>query len=88
MLTLLQQVIYVAFTGEQNLWDRGRFAQMSENKTMLPNPWNETKNVNAPFDQRFYLILNVAVGSRNGWFKYAPTPLEVDPPDHSPRISR
>ena len=35
----------------------------------MTNPWaNSTSPANAPFDQSFYLILNVAVGSRNGWF--------------------
>ncbi|GBE85656.1 glycoside hydrolase family 16 protein [Sparassis crispa] len=35
---------------------------------VTPNPWEDgTPNV-APFDQPFYLILNVAVGGTNGWF--------------------
>jgi hypothetical protein len=50
------------------MWDRGQFAQSIENSTLLENPWNQTAHGNAPFDQKFYLILNVAVGSRNGWF--------------------
>ncbi|OSX63056.1 glycoside hydrolase family 16 protein [Postia placenta MAD-698-R-SB12] len=34
----------------------------------MPDPWvNGTRNV-APFDQPFYLIMNVAVGGTNGWF--------------------
>lgn len=27
--------------------------------------------MNAPFDKPFYLILNVAIGSQNGWFRDA-----------------
>lgn len=38
------------------------------NQTLIPDPWAGTGNTNTPFDQEFYLILNVAVGSRNGWF--------------------
>jgi hypothetical protein len=35
----------------------------------LSNPWaNSTSPKNAPFDQSFFLILNVAVGSGTGWF--------------------
>jgi hypothetical protein len=43
---------------------------MAENKTLLDNPWADSKSTtgNAPFDQSFYLILNVAVGGTNGWF--------------------
>jgi hypothetical protein len=64
----LQQVLYVDFT-KQDLWHRGHFQGEYENGTQSLNPWfNGGKN--APFDQKFYLILNVAVGSRNGWFRY------------------
>lgn len=35
------------------------------------NPW-EGSGANAPFDQRFYLILNVAVGGTNGYFPDGP----------------
>ena len=43
---------------------------MAENATLLANPWADSKSTtgNAPFDQDFYLILNVAVGGTNGWF--------------------
>ncbi|KAJ7689727.1 hypothetical protein B0H17DRAFT_632638 [Mycena rosella] len=38
---------------------------------VLQNPWvNGTKA--APFDQSFYLIMNVAVGGTNGWFPDGP----------------
>ncbi|KIV81625.1 hypothetical protein PV11_03796 [Exophiala sideris] len=63
----LQQVLYVDFK-KQDLWDRGHFQGQFENGTLLTNPWYISGNNNAPFDQKFYLILNVAVGSRNGWF--------------------
>lgn len=43
---------------------------MSENQTLLANPWEGSNSTtgNAPFDQRFYLVMNVAVGSRTGRF--------------------
>ncbi|KAN0093454.1 Concanavalin A-like lectin/glucanase domain containing protein [Hyaloscypha variabilis] len=64
----LQQVLYLAFKGQKNLWQRGDFSTQSENNTLLVDPWRGSGDLNAPFDQSFYLILNVAVGSRNGWF--------------------
>ena len=64
----LQQVLYVDFK-KQDLWQRGHFQDVYENSTLLTNPWFNGGR-NAPFDQKFYLILNVAVGSRNGWFSY------------------
>lgn len=33
------------------------------------NPWQYSPNKNAPFDRPFYLILNLAVGGTNGYFK-------------------
>ena len=65
----LQQVLYVDFT-RKNMWNFGQFEGRVENGSLLNNPWFKSGNMNAPFDQKFYLILNVAVGSRNGWFRY------------------
>ncbi|EJD35002.1 concanavalin A-like lectin/glucanase [Auricularia subglabra TFB-10046 SS5] len=51
-------------------WEKGEFPPAFYNGThydALPNPWQGRGNV-APFDQEFYLILNVAVGGTNGWF--------------------
>jgi hypothetical protein len=62
----LVQVLFVGFKGK-TLWELGEFAKQEENSTLLENPWgNQARN--APFDQNFYLILNVAVGGTNGWF--------------------
>ncbi|CAG7728756.1 unnamed protein product, partial [Allacma fusca] len=34
-----------------------------------PNPWRYSKNQKiAPFDQKFYLILNLAAGGMNNYF--------------------
>jgi len=55
-------------------WDRGDFPATVLNGSdviALENPWiNGTKA--APFDQRFYLILDVGVGGTNGWFPDGP----------------
>lgn len=66
----LTQVLYTKFYASDPLWDRGDFASTSENNTLATNPWDISNSTtgNAPFDQEFYLILNVAVGATNGWF--------------------
>jgi hypothetical protein len=33
------------------------------------NPWQYSQNKNAPFDRPYYLILNLAVGGTNGYFR-------------------
>lgn len=70
----VHQILFIGFEKDRPLYDVGRFAQMAENQTLLANPWALSKSTtgNAPFDQKFYLILSVAVGSRNGWFLYVP----------------
>ena len=44
----------------QSFWERGGFSGVD-------NPWKGA-DINAPFDQEFYLIFNVAVGGVNGYF--------------------
>lgn len=63
----LAQVLYVDFRHE-DMWKRGKFEQRMENSTLLTNPWAQAGRKNTPFDQKFFLVLNVAVGARNGWF--------------------
>ncbi|KAI7785121.1 hypothetical protein LA080_008157 [Diaporthe eres] len=67
----LTQVLYTKFHADKTLWQKGGFSEKSENDTLVANPWANTTSTtgNAPFDQEFYLILNVAVGARNGWFE-------------------
>ncbi|KAF8168622.1 concanavalin A-like lectin/glucanase domain-containing protein [Mycena galopus ATCC 62051] len=52
-------------------WQRGQFptTEVGSNGQVvtLNNPWVNGTNA-TPFDQDFYLILNVAVGGTNGWF--------------------
>lgn len=57
---------------DNGFWKRGRFPNQMANGTLLANPWASVQGPHAnaaPFDQEFYLILNVAVGGTNGYFK-------------------
>nr|POE59170.1 beta-1,3-glucan-binding protein [Quercus suber] len=62
----LAQVLYTKFDGP--LWQKGNFPAANSNGTRLIDPWSQTGRDSTPFDQDFYLILNVAVGGTNGWF--------------------
>ncbi|ESZ96039.1 glycoside hydrolase family 16 protein [Sclerotinia borealis F-4128] len=62
----LLQVLYNTFN--QPLWQRGQFPNSDINGTRITNVWSQTGRDNTPFDQEFYLVLNVAVGGTNGWF--------------------
>ena len=63
----LLQVLYFDFNAP--LWPRGNFPLSDGNGTAIVDPWSKTGNPATPFDQDFYLILNLAVGSKNGWFE-------------------
>ncbi|MCJ1476200.1 hypothetical protein MMC13_004866 [Lambiella insularis] len=65
--TRLLQVLYTNFN--EPLWSQGNFALSDSNGTAIVNPWGQTGRDQTPFDQDFYLILNVAVGGTNGWFQ-------------------
>ncbi|RDB21792.1 Beta-1,3-glucan-binding protein [Hypsizygus marmoreus] len=68
--TRLHHMMPVLNLKKESFWDRGDFPPVVQNgsqSVILNNPWvNGTKA--APFDQSFYLVLNVAVGGTNGWF--------------------
>ena len=49
-------------TIDQSFWNRGGW-----NSSGLDNPWRDG-GLNAPFDQEFYLIFNLAVGGTGGYF--------------------
>lgn len=61
----------LTFRFKEPFFEFGDFPEVvSQDGRQIPlaNPWlNGTKNA-APFDQDFYLIMNVAVGSTTGWF--------------------
>lgn len=64
----LQFMLDLSF--KEPFFDRGKFPATVFNGSSeipVPNPWGED-SFSAPFDQSFYLILNVAVGGTNGWF--------------------
>jgi beta-glucanase (GH16 family) len=64
----LLQVFFIRFPSSSSMWQRGKFSSMIFNDTITyQNPW-AAGGPNAPFDQEFYLILNVAVGATNGYF--------------------
>ncbi|KAF2479745.1 glucan endo-1,3-beta-D-glucosidase [Neohortaea acidophila] len=65
--TRLLQVLYTQFN--KPFWQRGNFPPAAPNGTRLVDPWSQTGRDSTPFDQEFYLILDVAVGSTNGWFQ-------------------
>lgn len=66
----MHQILFIGFHENKGLYERGNFAEKAENDTLLDNPWAMSNSTagNAPFDQEFYLILNVAVGGTNGFF--------------------
>lgn len=49
-------------------WKTGIETVLDSLGSPVPNPWSASPLKAAPFDQEFYLIMNVAVGSYNGWF--------------------
>jgi beta-glucanase (GH16 family) len=63
----LLQVLYTNF--DIPLWKRGNFPLSDSNGTRLVDVWSQTGRDATPFDQDFYLIINVAVGGTNGWFE-------------------
>ncbi|KAF7550701.1 hypothetical protein G7Z17_g5529 [Cylindrodendrum hubeiense] len=63
----LIQVTYTNF--KKPMWNRGGFPRARIDNTRLTDPWTKTGHNNAPFDQAFYLVLDMAVGSTNGWFE-------------------
>jgi beta-glucanase (GH16 family) len=63
----LLQVLYTNF--DEPMWKRGNFPQTTVNGSRIQDSWSRTGRANTPFDEYFYLIINVAVGGTNGWFE-------------------
>lgn len=58
---------------DRPFFERGDFPEVIFNGSSLvalQNPWINGTNA-TPFDQEFYLIMNVAVGATTGWFPEA-----------------
>lgn len=64
----LLQVLYVPFPKE-GLYKSGGFPLTNYKGVRIIDPWSQTGKRSTPFDQDFYLIMNVAVGGTNGWFE-------------------
>ena len=48
-------------TSTQSFWDFGGWSGRD-------NPWVHESDLNAPFNQNYYLIMNVAAGGTGGYF--------------------
>ncbi|KAK7467309.1 hypothetical protein VKT23_004366 [Stygiomarasmius scandens] len=69
----LQAMLDLSIKKEKNsFWNRGHFPQTAQNgstQAVVQNIYQEKNGGwNAPFDQKFYLILDLAVGGTSGWF--------------------
>lgn len=56
---------------DKPFYERGNYPGTAQNGThqvILKDPWAISGANSAPFDKDFYLIMNVAIGGRNGWF--------------------
>ncbi|EPS42128.1 hypothetical protein H072_3862 [Dactylellina haptotyla CBS 200.50] len=57
------------FPRGSTMWTRGGFQNILDGGgNRLADPWSQTGRASTPFDQKFFLILNVAVGGTNGYF--------------------
>jgi len=56
-----QKILHVNFTSE-SMWHRGEL-----DGSGMHNPWSSGTKA-APFDQKYYLIINLAVGGTGGYF--------------------
>lgn len=63
----LLQVMYTDF--KKPLRAHGDFPTFNDEGERLNDTWTGTGRSQTPFDQEFYLILNLAVGGENGWFE-------------------
>jgi beta-glucanase (GH16 family) len=68
--TRIDQSLYVPFGKKYGtMYQRGAFQEQSANGSIPADPWSQTGRYNTPFDEAFFLILNVAVGGTNGFFE-------------------
>ncbi|CAN0433548.1 unnamed protein product, partial [Discosporangium mesarthrocarpum] len=63
-----QKILQISFgdgyNGSGGLWDRGGFDQSTPG---MDNPW-KGRPPSAPYDQKFYLVINLAAGGVSGFF--------------------
>ncbi|KAF8347469.1 glycoside hydrolase family 16 protein [Amanita rubescens] len=67
----LNAMLNIRISGKGNsFWQRGGFPETAQNgsaKAVVNDPW-ENRGPSAPFDQAFYLIIDLAAGGTSGWF--------------------
>mmetsp|Transcript_13675 Transcript_13675/g.32497 ORF Transcript_13675/g.32497 Transcript_13675/m.32497 type:complete len:429 (-) Transcript_13675:147-1433(-) len=51
----------------ESFWSKG-MRQRPHWQGAYKNPWAAAGNANAPYDQEFYIVMNLAVGGTNGYF--------------------
>ena len=61
--TTIDGIIVLSSPINQSFWQKGGWSTNAD----LFNPWADG-GLDAPFDQRFYLLINLAVGGTNGYF--------------------
>nr|GAT50240.1 glycoside hydrolase family 16 protein [Mycena chlorophos] len=67
--SMVRQTLYISTKkSKDSFWNRAGFpatAQNGSSEVVVENPY---KSNNAPFNQPFYLIIDLAVGGTSGWF--------------------
>ncbi len=73
------EIVNIGKGKRKTLWEKAQFPLVARNSTssdgdgaqvIVQNPYQDVQGSKAiaPFDQKFYLILNLAVGGTSGWF--------------------
>lgn len=63
IMSIDNEPTFTVTPGENGFWEYGDFQGLEG----VDNPWQYGNNM-APFDRKFYFVLNVAVGGTNGFF--------------------
>ncbi|KAM6494910.1 glycoside hydrolase family 16 protein [Amanita muscaria] len=66
----LNAMLYLGINQKSSFWKRGGFPQTAQNgstQVVVNNPWSNS-GPSAPYDQSFYLIVDLAAGGTSGWF--------------------
>ena len=65
LVTYIDDTIVLDVPVNTSFWARGGWETSAPGSA---SPWEDSPNAVAPFDQRMYLIINVAAGGTNGYF--------------------
>ncbi|KZT25600.1 glycoside hydrolase family 16 protein [Neolentinus lepideus HHB14362 ss-1] len=67
----LHTMLDLSISSKESFWNRGHFPATAMNNSATPvvvtDPWSSS-GPSAPFDQEFYLIIDLAAGGTSGWF--------------------